>query len=134
MTGLPYFLDTFSAGACTSLEMERQRQGGDGNDYSTSGDFTLRARCRGTRRCDRDPRYLVAPAENKASGRSSGFLTRSRLGKIFAGHRWFDDKEGVSMPGTEGSLYTRLGGYDAIVAVVDDLQERLESDPLLGRY
>ncbi len=38
------------------------------------------------------------------------------------------------MPGTECSLYTRLGGYDAIAAVVDELQERLESDPLLGRY
>ena len=38
------------------------------------------------------------------------------------------------MPGTEGSLYARLGGYDAIAAVVDDLQERLESDPLVGRY
>lgn len=38
------------------------------------------------------------------------------------------------MPCTEGSLYTRLGGYDAIAAVVDDLQVRLESDPLLGRY
>jgi hemoglobin len=35
---------------------------------------------------------------------------------------------------TNGSLYTRLGGYDAIAAVVDDLQGRLESDPLLGRY
>jgi hypothetical protein len=38
------------------------------------------------------------------------------------------------MPGTEGSLYTRLCGYDAIAAVVDDLQERLESDSVLGRY
>ena len=38
------------------------------------------------------------------------------------------------MAGTEGPLYTRLGGYDAIAAVVDDLQVRLENDPLLGRY
>ena len=38
------------------------------------------------------------------------------------------------MPGAERSLYARLGGYDAIAAVVDDLQVRLESDPLLGRY
>jgi len=38
------------------------------------------------------------------------------------------------MAGTEGSLYARLGGYDAIAAVVDDLQVRLENDPLLGRY
>ena len=33
-----------------------------------------------------------------------------------------------------GSLYTRLGGYDAIAAVVDDLLARLRSDALLGRY
>lgn len=38
------------------------------------------------------------------------------------------------MPDTERSLYKRLGGYDAIAAVIDDLQVRLESDPLLGRY
>ena len=38
------------------------------------------------------------------------------------------------MPDAERSLYVRLGGYDAIAAVVDDLQVRLESDPLLGRY
>jgi hemoglobin len=38
------------------------------------------------------------------------------------------------MAGIEGSLYTRLGGYDAIAAVVDYFQVRLESDPLLGRY
>jgi hemoglobin len=38
------------------------------------------------------------------------------------------------MADTKSSLYARLGGYDAIAAVVDDLQVRLESDPLLGRY
>ncbi len=32
------------------------------------------------------------------------------------------------------SLYTRLGGYDAIAAVVDDLLPRLRSDALLGRF
>jgi hemoglobin len=32
------------------------------------------------------------------------------------------------------SLYTRLGGYDAIAAVVDDLLARLRSDALLGRF
>jgi hypothetical protein len=31
------------------------------------------------------------------------------------------------------SLYARPGGYDAIVAVVDDLLERLQKDPLLKR-
>ncbi len=33
-----------------------------------------------------------------------------------------------------GSLYARLGGYDAIAAVADDLLPRLMSDPLLGRF
>ncbi len=32
------------------------------------------------------------------------------------------------------TLYTRLGGYDAIAAVADDLLPRLMSDPQLGRF
>jgi len=32
------------------------------------------------------------------------------------------------------SLYERLGGYDAIAAVVDDLLQRLLSDPQVGVY
>jgi hemoglobin len=32
------------------------------------------------------------------------------------------------------TLYGRLGGYDAIVTVVDNLLPRLISDPELGRY
>ena len=32
------------------------------------------------------------------------------------------------------TLYSRLGGYDAIAAVCDDLLPRLMSDPLLGRF
>jgi hypothetical protein len=32
------------------------------------------------------------------------------------------------------SLYTRLGGYDAIAAVVDDLLPRIRSDVLLSRF
>ncbi|TXL81725.1 group 1 truncated hemoglobin [Vineibacter terrae] len=32
------------------------------------------------------------------------------------------------------SLYARLGGYDAIAAVTDDLVMRLSSDPQLGRF
>jgi len=34
----------------------------------------------------------------------------------------------------EHTLYTRLGGYDAIAAVVDNLLPRLMSDERLGRY
>jgi hemoglobin len=32
------------------------------------------------------------------------------------------------------SLYTRLGGYDAIAAVVENLLPRLMGDPQLGRF
>ncbi|QSJ17674.1 group 1 truncated hemoglobin [Nostoc sp. UHCC 0702] len=32
------------------------------------------------------------------------------------------------------TLYTRLGGYDAIAAVADNLLSRLASDPQLGRF
>lgn len=32
------------------------------------------------------------------------------------------------------TLYSRLGGYDAIVAVVENLLPRLTSDPELGRF
>ena len=32
------------------------------------------------------------------------------------------------------TLYERLGGYDAISAVVNDLVPRLQSDPQLGRF
>ena len=32
------------------------------------------------------------------------------------------------------SLYERLGGYDAITAVANDLLPRLSSDPLLARF
>jgi hypothetical protein len=38
------------------------------------------------------------------------------------------------MPEKPASLYTRLGGYDAIAAVVDDLLPRLREDSLLGRF
>lgn len=35
---------------------------------------------------------------------------------------------------TEKTLYDRLGGYDAISAVVNDLLPRLDSDSQLGRF
>ena len=38
------------------------------------------------------------------------------------------------MPEQPKSLYTRLGGYDAIAAVVDDLLPRLREDSLLSRF
>jgi hemoglobin len=38
------------------------------------------------------------------------------------------------MQSNPASLYARLGGYDAIAAVVDDLLPRLRADALLGRF
>ena len=35
---------------------------------------------------------------------------------------------------TETTLYQRLGGYDAISAVANDLLPRLQADPLLARF
>ena len=35
---------------------------------------------------------------------------------------------------SEASLYTRLGGYDALAAAVDDLLVRVRADGLLGRF
>ncbi len=35
---------------------------------------------------------------------------------------------------SKDSLYSRLGGYDAIAAVVDDLLPRLRDDPRLRRF
>jgi hemoglobin len=32
------------------------------------------------------------------------------------------------------TLYSRLGGYDAIAAVTDDLLRRLKADPKLERF
>ena len=34
----------------------------------------------------------------------------------------------------EKTLYERLGGYDAITAVANDLLSRLQADPQLGRF
>ena len=35
---------------------------------------------------------------------------------------------------SNATLYERLGGYDAIAAVSNDLVDRLEADPQLGRF
>ncbi len=35
---------------------------------------------------------------------------------------------------SQQSLYKRLGGYDAIAAVVDDFVQRLATDPQIGRF
>jgi len=40
----------------------------------------------------------------------------------------------MSTPAAGASLYTRLGGYDAIVAVTKDFIIRLVTDPSLGRF
>ena len=38
------------------------------------------------------------------------------------------------MSNEEKTLYERLGGYDAITAVANDLLPRLRADPQLGRF
>ena len=38
------------------------------------------------------------------------------------------------MSAEKKTLYERLGGYDAIAAVANDLLPRLQADPLLGRF
>jgi len=38
------------------------------------------------------------------------------------------------MSGDKKTLYERLGGYDAIAAVANDLLPRLQADPQLGRF
>ena len=38
------------------------------------------------------------------------------------------------MSSEEKTLYERLGGYDAISAVANDLLPRLQADPQLGRF
>jgi hemoglobin len=38
------------------------------------------------------------------------------------------------MSDEKNTLYDRLGGYDAIAAVADDLLPRLQADPRLGRF
>jgi len=38
------------------------------------------------------------------------------------------------MSNSTKTLYERLGGYDAISAVANDLLSRLETDPQLGRF
>jgi len=40
----------------------------------------------------------------------------------------------ISSANTEKSLYDRLGGYDAISAVVDVFLQRVWDDPVVGRY
>jgi hemoglobin len=39
-----------------------------------------------------------------------------------------------TMSADNKTLYERLGGYDAITAVADDLLPRLQADPQLGRF
>jgi len=45
-----------------------------------------------------------------------------------------NDGANADSPQKQKSLYERLGGYDAIAAVVDDLVQRLAADPKLGRF
>jgi len=43
-------------------------------------------------------------------------------------------QEGTTMSEQNKTLYERLGGYDAIAAVENDLVARLNKNPQLGRF
>jgi hemoglobin len=45
-----------------------------------------------------------------------------------------EQQEGTTMGEQNKTLYERLGGYDAIAAVANDLVARLNKDPQLGRF
>ena len=55
-------------------------------------------------------------------------------GAALAGLNAAEPAFAADKPKVEASLYTRLGGYDAIAAVVADLMPRLMADPALGRF
>jgi len=38
------------------------------------------------------------------------------------------------MTSEQAALYSRLGGYDALAAVVDELYARMRAEPVLGRF
>jgi truncated hemoglobin YjbI len=63
----------------------------------------------------------------KPYGTGSLYMLRSRFAQQYR-------QEWLPMPEKTASLYTRLGGYDAIAAVVDDLLPRLREDSLLSRF
>lgn len=42
--------------------------------------------------------------------------------------------ESASITPAKSSLYTRLGGYDAIAAVINETMPKLMADPTLGRF
>ena len=71
---------------------------------------------------------MVDHARGPGSLRWLACLCAAALLLTFAGHR----PAAAAPAGT--SLYARLGGYDAIAAVVDDFITRLAGDPQLGRF
>src|SRR5271166_2168785 len=57
--------------------------------------------------------------------------TRQKATLLISGCRQLALRGGVGMAET---LYSRLGGYDAIAAVSESLLQRLQSDPQLARF
>ena len=53
---------------------------------------------------------------------------------LFCGFSAFAQNTNGTMETKELSLYTRLGGYDALAAVSDDFITRLATNKLLGRF
>src|SRR6266403_118571 len=57
-----------------------------------------------------------------------------RNGRKLWKHRGWRNIEEKKMPDEKKTLYERLGGYEAITAVANDLLPRLQADPQLGRF
>jgi hemoglobin len=58
----------------------------------------------------------------------------SRIGTPFASYRDGHLVVGGKMGAGEQTLYRRLGGYDVIAAVIDDLLAALRADPAFARF
>jgi hemoglobin len=58
----------------------------------------------------------------------------SRIGTPFASYRDGHLVVGGKMGAGEQTLYRRLGGYDVIAAVIDDLFAALRADPAFARF
>ena len=65
------------------------------------------------------------------------YLLRANDWRRKIGGTWVYISDTVSMeetPGATKSLYKRLGGYDAIAAVIDEFIKRMGSDPKMARF
>lgn len=74
-------------------------------------------------------RWLAAPARTALV-----LAALAALLLILPGHSLAQDQAEKPKPTGEKTLYERLGGYDAISAVVEDFLGRLGKDPMFDRF